>query len=299
MQVVTSVIRSLTGLAIHVALQATHRSLFDHHVRSIYCSLRPHTALSPPPIDQDTTREQQANEVAWSQLLVNNVLPLVLPPEDLDNPCLHVLVSEIFAEMIVRNGICGKACESWLLWEGVTKLIYFLRPDIKPSSHPDANMSPINRLEQFGLLTNLERTASHSHSSVFSNNLDVITFAFWSMLQSVLLTWLLLRTFVTSIWQASALPHRSSQAWYDESAVTLNSPRLPDNVNELDFSLSEAHRTDTGLIPIVDMTFWSCLTRLSLLEQRMPWLTGLLSLLHWLSTHGPGQVCGTNSRLDR
>ncbi|RYZ32624.1 MAG: hypothetical protein EOP01_00570, partial [Propionibacteriaceae bacterium] len=59
------------------------------------------------------TVEQRENESAWRQLLVQGVLAVLLPTEDLENGCLRALVAEIFAEMILGNGISGKACESW------------------------------------------------------------------------------------------------------------------------------------------------------------------------------------------
>ncbi|KAK3106708.1 hypothetical protein LTR53_018223, partial [Teratosphaeriaceae sp. CCFEE 6253] len=87
-------------------------------------------------------------------MLVLTVVQLVLPPEDLQNPCLSVLVTEIFSEIIVRNAVLVKASEPWLLWEGVTKLLHTLGP--RPPPPKDTASSQSSRLEQFGLLSGVE-----------------------------------------------------------------------------------------------------------------------------------------------
>ncbi|KAF2773103.1 hypothetical protein EJ03DRAFT_387375 [Teratosphaeria nubilosa] len=195
-------------------------------IASIYHSLRPHKALSPFPIDDATTLAERENESDWSQLLVSRIIPLVLPPEDLMNPCLNVLVSEIFSEMIVRNAVLEKSSQSWLLWEGVTKVIYTLRPGVQPRMETAA--SSINRLDQYGLLASADKAAGRE------------------------------------------------------------SP--PDG-----YQTSREFQP----VPIVAMKLWNCLGQLTRLQDRMPWLTGILALLQWQLMHGPGQLCSSNSALDR
>ena len=73
------------------------------------------------PDDASKALEQKENEAAYRQLLVHGVLAVLLPTEDLENSCLTALVGQIFSEMIIGNGIGGKASEPWLLWEGITK----------------------------------------------------------------------------------------------------------------------------------------------------------------------------------
>ena len=259
-------------------------------IRSIYRSLRPHSALSPVPSDAATTLVQQQNESDWSQLLVSGIMPLLLPPEDLVNPCLDVLVSEIFSEMIVHNGILGKVCEPSLLWEGVTKVIYTLR---SKGHMPKVSIpSPTNKLEQFGLLSSAE-AAPESSRSASRGTFDAIILAFWSTLQYALLAWTLLRAFTTALMHASSLPSRSA--------------RVSGDVETVDKVVVIANEPATGPVtsvtaekrPIVGMRIWSCMDSLTSLHHRMPWLSGCLSLLQWLSLHGPGQVCRTNGQVDR
>ncbi|KAK6388345.1 hypothetical protein LTR65_008023 [Meristemomyces frigidus] len=163
--------------AVKVALDAGRT---DNQIRFIYHTLRPHSALSPPATDEATSLAQYENESDWCQLLVSAIMPLVLPPEDLVNPCLDVLVSEIFSEMIVHSGILGRACEPWLLWEGVTKGIGTLRPIVRMGQ--TAALSPTSRLEQFGLLGSAEAAKRDLHGAQ-QGTLDAMALAFWSALQ--------------------------------------------------------------------------------------------------------------------
>jgi len=249
----------------------------------VFNTLRPHSALSPAPIDEETQRAEADNEVAWSQLVVDRIIPLVLPPEDLANPCLHVLVSEIFSQMIVYNAILGKTSEPWLLWEGVTKVIYALRPRSRAEDE-GPTPSPINRLEQYGLLSSAELTGSRGPQREQRRVLDIVLFRFWSTLQQVIVIWALLRPFVLALMRASPTQQRPTKR-VDRAADDPEARPPTPEPNERR--------------PIAAMRIWTCLGRVVSLRDRMPWLSGLLSLLQWLSLYGPGQVCGTSSALDR
>ena len=272
----------------------------DHDIRPIYHSMYPNEALTPLPNNPACQAEQEENEIAWSQLLVSRVLPLLLPPEDLQNPCLHVLVSEIFSEMIVHRVLCQRVSEPWLLWEGVTKAIYALRPDLVPRAPPTSETaSSAGRLEQFGLLSSKEAASSQDGRLSKPGKFDSITRAFWAVLQFSTITWLFLRSFVVALMHASTLPPRSSHAHggktSDKPSATAVLP--PDGGTD---PQSQVTRKDEALKrPVVRMRAWTCISRLTALNERMPWLSGLLSLLQWLSLRGPGQVCRTDSALDR
>lgn len=232
---------------------------------------------------------QHENEVDWSQLLVCGIMPLILPPEDLLNPTLNVLVSETFSAIIVHNAILGKASEPWLIWEGITKVIYMLLP--KTQTRKDANSSPTSRLEQFGLLASVTVGAQDPHGAQRST-FDVITLAFWSMLQYAVLTWTCLRALVTALTQVSTAhprPRRVSSNRKASGMVHMGAEGRAENLAT----------TSPKVRPIVSMRLWSCLEQLTSLQQRMPWLSGGLSLLQWLSLHGPGQVCSTDGALER
>ncbi|KAK5132622.1 hypothetical protein LTR08_008821 [Meristemomyces frigidus] len=268
--------------------RARYTSSAESHVRSIYHALRPHNALSPPPVDEATSLVQDENEVDWSQLLVSGIMPLLLPPEDLSNPCLDVLVSEVFSEMIVHKAVLGKVSEPWLLWESVTKVVHIVRPRLLKES----SFTPTSRLEQFGLLASADSTR-HDDPGARTGTVNTATFAFWSSLQYALVVWTLLRAFVIAILHASSIqprPKRVSRETEASDKTQIMADELADGPTKN--AIAEER-------PIVSMRMWSCVERLTSLRHRMPWLTGSLSLLQWLSLHGPGQMCRTNGALDR
>jgi hypothetical protein len=264
--------------------------------RMIYHALRPHHALTPIPDSPDELADQQENESAWCQMVVNRALALLLPYDEHQNPCLQVLVSEILSEMIFHNGICGKACEGWLIWEGVTKVIYVLRPDLVPT--PQAvDQQPVNRLKQFGLVSK-DEDVSHQH--INRRPFDAISQGFWALVQSLWLGWLLMRSAVGLLMKASSLPIRST---YVQSPKLGSVPKANIANDPIDMDLAPADRqrvsSDSQKPPILGMALWTSISKLARLQDRMPWLTGTLSLMQWLLLHGPGQVCCTNSRFDR
>lgn len=277
--------------AIQVASQATQTPGVYGINRIIYHTLRPHHALTPIPSSPDDLANQQENESAWCQMVVNRALALLLPYDEHQNPCLQVLVSEILSEMIFHNGICSKACESWLIWEGVTKTIYAVRPDLIPEPQPSEEPQ-VNRLTQFGLVSNDDNSAPIRQSKY--RRLDALKQSFWAVLQSLWLLWVLLRSSINVLMQASSLPARSSHQKSVESESSLNMD-MTDHSSNLDTGTY----ADSQKVPILGMTLWTCLSKLTRLQDRMPWLIGTISLVQWLLLYGPGKVCRTDSRLDR
>jgi hypothetical protein len=279
--------------AIRIASQTTQTPGFNGTNRIIYHTLRPHHALTPIPSSPDEFASQQENESAWCQMVVNRALALLLPYEEHQNPCLQVLVSEILSEMIFHNGICGKACESWLIWEGVTKTIYAVRPDLIPEPQP-AEAPQVNRLTQFGLVSQDDNNAPVRQSRY--PRFDALKQAFWAVLQSLWLAWILLRSSIAVLMQASSLPARSSHPKSVESERSLDI----DMINHSgDLDTNTPPTSDSRKVPILGMTLWTCLSKLTRLQDRMPWLIGTISLVQWLLLYGPGRLCCTDSRLDR
>jgi len=277
--------------AIRIASQTTQSTNFSGSNRAIYHALRPHHALSPIPNSPDELADQQENESAWCQMVVNRALALLLPYEEHQNPCLQVLVSEILSEMIFHNGICGKACENWLIWEGVTKVIYVLRPDLVPTAQP-VNHQPINQLKQFGLVSKEEDV---THPKPGGHWFDALSQGFWALIQSLWLAWVMMRSAMVLLMQASSLPTRTTHAQYSKF------DNNADGSSNLNLTSAEGQRVSSSSqnTPILGMALWACLSKLAHLQERMPWLTGTISLMQWLLLHGPGQLCCTNSRFDR
>jgi hypothetical protein len=221
-------------------------------------------------------------------LTVNRILPLILPPEDMLNPCLDVLVSEIFAELIFHNGICGKACEPWLIWDGVAKLL---------RSKENSDSGSLDDRSQEGTKTDRDAGPPEAHSTrdasqrtTLRGRFEAISQLFWLILQCVVAFWLFLRASIVALMQASTLPRR-----------TVRDDHRPEGVKmPYEKSLGGSKDSiDRQKRPIVGMSVWVCAERILSFDRRMPWLSGMLSLTQWLLLHGPGRLCRTNSRLDR
>lgn len=261
-------------------------------MRLRYHALRPHTALAPCPVKPEAVSAQQESEVAWCLLLVTQILSVLLPPEDLQNPCLEVLVSEILAELVFHNGICGKACEPWLLWESVAKILRAQNPVAVPTTRKAAFSS--DALHQRGMADAEAAPGSGRYHSLLRLRPAAITYAFWALLQGIMTICFLLQSVAIALMHAAKIPPRrpTTAQTLGKSTAAKSHPGQP-------ASNAQALGSKDTPRPIVSMYIWPCVSSLLMLEQRMPWLSGMLSLCLWMVLHGPGQICRVNSRLDR
>ena len=70
----------------------------------------------PRPEDPKSLQSQADSERAYRQLLVQGVLAILLPTEDLENTCLTALVGEILSELVIGNLLANRISQPWLLW---------------------------------------------------------------------------------------------------------------------------------------------------------------------------------------
>ncbi|KAF2199263.1 hypothetical protein GQ43DRAFT_376663 [Delitschia confertaspora ATCC 74209] len=287
--------------AFHLAKQQTlyHKSLISNPC-VVYHTLHPHPALSPVPTESvpSSVVEQRENESAWRQLLVQGLLAVLLPTEDLGNGCLRALVAEIFAEMILGNGISNKACEGWLLYEAITRIAEVLQDGTKEteaSSNDTESGQTLNRLERYGLLAGpsddekppLLNVRRHEGLSM------AFTGMFWLVIQYAFLAFGAIRAVIICLARSSSLPSRSVTGAGGLPPVEAGYQSLPQHPQK------PSKRSPGLKRPIVSMKAWSCASRVVELELRMPWLSGLLSMLHWGVVSGPGRVGDTDGVLDR
>ncbi|KAF2009185.1 hypothetical protein BU24DRAFT_428716 [Aaosphaeria arxii CBS 175.79] len=286
--------------------QASHHGILIPDPRTVYHTLNPHPALSPVPTDAvpASSVEQRENESAWRQLLVQGVLAVLLPTEDLANGCLRSLVAEIFAEMIIGNGISGKACEGWLLWEGITRIAEVLQHSTTADDLQSDDLTPdqsLSRLERFGLLSTPAEGEGHGVSTALStsdrqatNPRLTVSGLFWAVVQYAFLAYTVMRAMIVGIATSSSLPGRST---------TGASVQSPDEGDRQPQQPSATQPKRLGPLPsqrpIVRMRLWACASKLIELDLRMPWLSGLISAMHWGALFGPGRVGDTDGVLDR
>ncbi len=223
--------------------------------------------------------------------MVQGVLAVLLPTEDLENDCLTSLVGQIFSEMILGGGIGGKASEPWLLWEGITKIAEVIQgqlpkskaqvriersnSDLVDSSPPDSTRRSMKQWE-------------------ISRSLHKM---FWLVLQYGFVTFTAVRFFITTLTTASSLPSRIALTTKITGSVFAN-----DHMERPDFISSEtssANRQVQAKQPIMKMKIWSCASSLLDLDARMPWLSATLSLLQWAALTGPGEIGLTDGMVDK
>ncbi|KAE9991647.1 hypothetical protein EG327_011268 [Venturia inaequalis] len=290
--------------AFRIAHKSTYPQPLASSPREIYHILTPHPALTPVPRDDDpsTVLEQQLNEEAWRQLLVQGVLAVLLPTEDLENACLRALIAEIFSEMILGNAVSQKVCEPWFLWDAITTVIQASQPrTATPETRNEETKPPpttaANRLEQFGLLSaesqqdavegfNLNRRRSNAASTASG--------LFWVVVHYTFLASRAVWTFAHALATSSSLPPRS-KTWL--AAVNSYSPQQAER-KEGASSISSAALSDDQR-PILDMGIWPMISKVIALKVRMPWLSGMLALVHHGAVYGPGKVGDTDGAIDR
>lgn len=272
--------------------------------RLIYHTLYPHPALSPVPTDAlpSTYVEQRESESAWRQLMIQGVLAVLLPTDDLKNGCLRSLVAEIFAEMILGNGISGKACEGWLLWEAIGRIADILQtdpvPDEASASDEEAAVEELSRLERFGLLPSHVQEQDGSRSlpiagrSRHSSATMSVSGLFWVVIQYTFLAYMALRAAILTLATASSLPSRSVTGGPTPTEEDCQSQPAEGE------SQASTHLPPVKQ-PIVSMRVWSCAARFVDLDMRMPWLTAFISMMHHGVLFGPGRVGDTDGVLDR
>ncbi|KAF2156982.1 hypothetical protein K461DRAFT_273078 [Myriangium duriaei CBS 260.36] len=283
--------------------QAAARSdvgrLLGSDFRTVYHSTNPHLALSPVPppgATSEASATQCANEAVWRQLLIEGVLDHLLPPEDLQNPCLKVLVSEIFSEMIVGNVLGGKVCQGWFVWDVTTKAILATRSN--PPTE-DVKIKKSSRLDQYGLLSSQNvpaRETTRSRTRVNSVYALIINVG-WEILRIALLIIGTVRTLFVTFSDAAQLPSRSTAAGgmaRGGDASVASSPTVGAEGN-----VAQIPATKQNKAAVLDMAVWCVPVHMLGLAAKMPWLVGAVSLFQHHALHGPGKVGATDARLDR
>ncbi|MCJ1357269.1 MAG: hypothetical protein MMC33_007265 [Icmadophila ericetorum] len=284
------------------AFRASHQSLHPppiaRNARVVYHTLIPHPALSPVPDDtiSSALEEQLKNEAAYRQLLVQGVLAVLLPTEDLGNSCLRTLVADIIGEMILGNGIGGKASEGWLIWDGLTKVVLTVKARIQhkglASGEEKEEVGTRSRLEKFGLLSSeqpvqQEKDPMSSAASVKNRQWSFgLTEIFWRVLQYGYLAFVAMRFIFEGL--------------YATSSQTPRSLSLPVASNVMTRPVGDGQAGEHGgRKPMVTFKMVGLVGLLLDLSDRMPWLSGCGALLQYHLVGGVSRVAALDGVLDR
>ncbi|KAL4981281.1 PXA domain-containing protein [Aspergillus falconensis] len=251
--------------------------------REIYHALNPHPGLSPVPdlADANSVAQQRESETIYRRLLVNGVLAVLLPTEDLENACLRTLLSDILSDLILGNQVSARVCEGWYVWESTTKLLDIISKDRdgRGDGAAETESSRPNRLQQFGLLSNTDSDKDQSPPTAPSQPSSWI----WRILQYAFYAYVTLRFIVAGLFR-------------NASASPVN-PNLRPPASLVDGSTTKYYVT--GKRPVLDYRLFGMLSQLLDISRRMPWLGGLLALFQYLILAGPGKVGGIGGVLDR
>lgn len=274
--------------AYRIATSSTTKSPLPVDPHQIYHSLCPLPALSPVPRfgDKASIQIQAENEAAYRQLLVQGVLAVLLPTEDLENECLTSFVEQIFAELVIGNLVIGKVSEPWLIWEAliiVTRLIQ------KKSSADDPELLSHNARQNRDS-SDKDNITHKGRQSWSSHRL------FWTLIHWVFLIVGMMRLALSTFVISRSLPPRPRA-----STVRLGAATSPTNQEKQTRPLPhEADaRTHPNRVPLLDFHIWRCIGDILEVETRMPWLQGTLSLMQWIALKGLGGVAAFDGTLDR
>ncbi|OAA32913.1 PXA domain protein [Moelleriella libera RCEF 2490] len=280
-------------ITIYRATHAQHET-YQVDAREAYHALWPLPLLSPVPTadsnqyDDDgggasmtTTQQQQLqNEEAYRQLLVQAVLSILLPTEDLENPCLTALVGQIFSELIIGNVIAKKAAQPWLLYEAIciaSRIVGQRREEAQTRKISLRRAGP-----SLGQQQQQQQQEQHRQPKAWS-----VQGFFLSIIQFVLLFISTVRGAFVLITMSSSLPSRIAET--DKEGVPSST-----DVHSTPSPASSASKS-----PVLAFKAWTCLSSVIEFQTRMPWLSGLLSLLQFGMTRRPGRLAGLDGVLDR
>jgi hypothetical protein len=254
------------------AYRAAHESqatlIYSDKPQHVYHSLNPHPAFDP----HLSTEAQNEAERIYRQLLIQGVLAVLLPTEDLQNSSLRILVTDIIADLILGKVIEDRLCEGWFLHESVSKVTAAIVARAQPKvTGEEMQVGAKTRLEKFGLLS-AKDDSSHAHSPTRSQSPMVSWF--WSILQWLYLAFIAARFAILGLVQARRIPPRSS-------------------------TKHGIDQTEHPPVLVLDYGIFSLVSTLLNLSMRMPWLTGALALCTNVLTSGRNRWSGPSSTLDR
>lgn len=277
-------------VAYRIAYNPIHHDPLEPEPRLIYHSLWPSPALSPVPGRNDPASVliQKENEAAYRQLLVEGVLAILLPTEDFENDCLTSLVGQIISEMILGNGIGEKACEPWLLWEGITKMAEVIQAKLPGSKAQER----INKSVE-----NTSRADPSSAGAVKNNSFQwSLQKAFWLVIQYGFFAFTTVRFIIVTIGTSSSLPLRLPLNKKVPGTGPVVEGLQPPSSN---ITNSSGNQSGPIKIPMLTMKIWTCASSLLDLDVRMPWLKATLSMLQWFALQGPGKLGYTDGMIDK
>jgi hypothetical protein len=274
---------SLRPTAYRAAQKAIARPPTEIDPREVYHSLCPLPLMSPVPnpADPETIARQLENEAAYRELLVQGVLSLLLPTEDIANPCLTSLVGQIFSELIIGNVIANKASQPWLIWEGLSILARGRQQSDGSNTAKQKSVSFQDRVQLKGTATKEARGWS-------------VQRIFFLIIHWAFLLFTCIKIIFDAIAMVPYLPTRTKQDMKGDDDVTGHN----DGLRTPNPTVSVENPAPVK-VPVALFKAWPCIANLAEVDVRMPWLSSGLSLLQLAALRGPGGIAGRDGVVDR
>lgn len=265
-----------------MASRAALQPLVEADPRDVYHSISPLPFLSPVPWadDASSVKLQKENEATYRQLLVQAVLAILLPTEDLENPCLTALVEQILSELIIGNVIAGKASQPWLLFEAICIAARSLDEQkaraktriVSGKDEPSPSFSALGQDE--------EKSPKWTAQGVFVLVIHLSILLFNAV-----------RFMVVTLADSISLPPRTALHLDEEAADHTLDDKQPSPPTDTNVAQAK--------VPVLAYKLWTCFGNLIELEERKPWLGGFISLLQTAAVNGPWRIAGLDGPLDR
>ena len=222
---------------------------------------------------------------------MQGILAVLLPAENLRDPCLRTLVADVLADLILGQAISRRACAPWVLWQGIASVAERARGKVEPAaSGRDIKERTKSRLWRFSLTsparasyehrgTALQAGASKAVGAETPNipkpsagadgqlRSSFVAEVFWRMLQYLYLAAAATRFVLEGLVAAAAAPPyggRPPKVERGETPTEGRSSMLPTS--------SSPRR------PILTYAVFGLGSQLLELSERMPWTTGLIAL---------------------
>ncbi|KAI5868020.1 PXA domain-containing protein [Durotheca rogersii] len=274
--------------AYRAAKSSIARQPVEANPREIYHSLWPIPALTPVPGAEHESADPQAdNESAYRQLLVQGVLAVLLPTEDLANGCLTALVGQLFSELIIGNLVANRLSEPWLIWEGLIILTRVVRTN-------SATRAPGSEAADRDVNHGAEPGKTPPAMAIKRG--WSVSQVFWSIVQWGFVAVSVLRFIINAIVLSQTLPPRPTLAFISQADPTSQgATKEPQHHPSGTFDLP----SQPVKVPVANFKIWSCIGNLLEMDARMPWMHGALSMIQWAAIRGPGNLAGLNGMIDR
>ena len=291
-------------IAYRLAQEAALSPTIHAAPRQIYAALRPHPALDPAPLDYDGTPrpEQLCHDSKFRRLVSQGVLAVLLPTEDLQNPCLFALVSEILADLLLGNFIGGRLCETEFLFRSIQRACEATQTQTGRKSWVGAAQEEPEQdwLKRYGLLAEQDGIARTNQRNRWHSTTEY----FWTICHYTLMACMALQTIMTMILLSPSLPPRTAETTGTPAHSPPNSSPAKAGRQRVGQEASEGAKgppisTAVRKPALVSVSLWTALSKLFSLQDRMPWLVGACTLVWHVALTGPGKVGRTDGRIDR